>query len=151
MIYYFLDDDTPLFALLIYGKDEQDDLSSDQKKGRYRSRRRDQGPPEGSKRKDHMSKLGDDLIEAMQEAASFMDGNPGQTTRHVVDVPTIDVAAVRRKTGLSRSRFAARFGLDPRALQEWEQGRRRPDRAARLLLRIIERHPEVVEEAASAA
>ena len=32
VIYYFLDDETPLFALLIYGKDEQDDLSPDQKK-----------------------------------------------------------------------------------------------------------------------
>ena len=96
------------------------------------------------------SKLGDDLIEAMQEATAFMDGMPGQTRQHLVEVPTIDVAAIRRRTGLSRPRFAARFGLDPRALQEWEQGRRRPDRAARLLLRIIERHPEVVEEAVSA-
>lgn len=32
VIYYFLDEDTPLFALLIYGKGEQDNLTPDQKK-----------------------------------------------------------------------------------------------------------------------
>jgi hypothetical protein len=31
VIYYYLDDDMPLFALLIYGKDEQDDMTADQK------------------------------------------------------------------------------------------------------------------------
>ena len=94
-----------------------------------------------------MSNLGDDLVEAMQEAAAFVRGAVGRTRTHVVNVPNVDVAAVRRQTGLSRPRFAARFGLDPRAVQDWEQGRRRPDRAARVLLRVIERHPDVVEEA----
>jgi hypothetical protein len=32
VIYYLLDEDFPLYALLIYGKDEQDNLTSDQKK-----------------------------------------------------------------------------------------------------------------------
>ena len=36
-----------------------------------------------------------------------------------------EVRAIRRRTGLSRARFAERFGLDPRAVQDWEQGRRR--------------------------
>ena len=37
-----------------------------------------------------------------------------------------------------------RFGLDARAVQEWEQGRRVPDRAARVLLTVIDRDPEAV-------
>ena len=48
---------------------------------------------------------------------------------------------------LSRQEFADRFGLDARALQEWEQGRRVPDRAARILLAVIEREPEAVVRA----
>jgi putative transcriptional regulator len=48
---------------------------------------------------------------------------------------------------LSRQRFADRFGLDVRAVQEWEQGRRVPDRAARVLLTVIGRDPEAVVRA----
>ena len=46
----------------------------------------------------------------------------------------VDGRAVRAATGLSRAEFARRLALDPRALQNWEQGRRRPDRAARTFL-----------------
>jgi len=31
--------------------------------------------------------------------------------------------------------------------EDWEQGRRRPDRAARVYLTVIARHPEAVVEA----
>jgi len=54
---------------------------------------------------------------------------------------------VRVASGLSRVEFARRFALDPRALQDCEQGRRRPDRAARAYLTVIARHPEAVVEA----
>ena len=45
---------------------------------------------------------------------------------------------------LSRQQFADSFGLDVRAVQEWDQGRRVPDRAARVLLTVIDREPEAV-------
>ncbi len=48
---------------------------------------------------------------------------------------------------LSRQSFADRFGLDARAVQDWEQGRRVPDRAARVLLTVIDRDPEAVVHA----
>ncbi len=41
----------------------------------------------------------------------------------------VDVVAVRAHTGLSQRAFAERFGLDLRAVQDWEQGRRKPTRA----------------------
>ena len=37
--------------------------------------------------------------------------------------------------------------VGPRALQDWEQGRRRPDRATGAYLTVIARHPEAVVEA----
>lgn len=59
----------------------------------------------------------------------------------------IDVAAIRRKLGLSQEEFALRFGLDVATVRNWEQGRYQPDGAARVLLRVIERHPTAVEGA----
>ena len=58
--------------------------------------------------------------------------------------PDVDVRALRQRFGLSQSAFAARFGFSKRTLQNWEQGRRRPEGSARLLLLLIERRPEAV-------
>lgn len=89
--------------------------------------------------------LGRDLIEAMGEVVAHARGEIALPTRIVPD--DIDVRAIRAAFGLTREKFAARFGLDPRTLQEWEQRRRCPDRASRVLLRVIEREPEAVERA----
>jgi putative transcriptional regulator len=51
---------------------------------------------------------------------------------------------LRKRLKLSRQQFANRFGLDVRALQDWEQGRRVPDRSARVLLTVIDREPDAV-------
>lgn len=45
---------------------------------------------------------------------------------------------------MSQGEFAARFGFKLDALQNWEQGRHRPDGAARAFRRVIEREPEAV-------
>jgi putative transcriptional regulator len=89
-----------------------------------------------------------ELLEAMREAAAIASGKAKPAAvRHFPLPLDVDVRAVRAATGLSRSEFARRFALDPRALQDWEQGRRRPDRAARAYLTVISRHPKAVEEA----
>lgn len=59
----------------------------------------------------------------------------------------VDVRALREELGLTQLEFAARFGLDLDAVQNWEQGRTRPDRTARILLRVIATRPEAVEAA----
>lgn len=99
-----------------------------------------------------MSKVGKELAEAMVEAVGYLDGRPGSTTTHVVAVPDdVDVKAIREALGLNRPEFCRRFGLDVRAVQDWEQRRRRPDRAARAYLRVISRNPEAVVAALNAA
>jgi putative transcriptional regulator len=60
---------------------------------------------------------------------------------------TLDVAAIRARTGLSQEEFAARYRFSKRTLQEWEQGRKRPTGAARSLLAVIRRHPKKVAKA----
>ncbi|MGH8625794.1 MAG: helix-turn-helix domain-containing protein [Gammaproteobacteria bacterium] len=63
--------------------------------------------------------------------------------------PRSHVARVRLKSGLSQAQFAAALGVSKRTLEQWEQGRREPSGAAKTLLRIAERHPEVLFEAAA--
>jgi putative transcriptional regulator len=65
-----------------------------------------------------------------------------------VTVPEeVDVARLRKTLGLSQRAFARHFGLDVTAIHAWEQGRRRPDRAARVLLAVIAKEPEAVRRA----
>lgn len=59
------------------------------------------------------------------------------------------VAQVRLKSGLSQAQFAAALGVSKRTLEQWEQGRREPSGAARQLLKIAERYPEVLIEVAA--
>lgn len=60
------------------------------------------------------------------------------------------VAATRSKLRLSQSQFATLLGISVKTLHNWEQGRRKPTGAARVLLRVAARHPEVVLEEVAA-
>ena len=59
------------------------------------------------------------------------------------------IVRVRLKSGLSQAQFAAALGVSKRTLEQWEQGRRKPSGAARQLLKIADRHPEVLIEVAA--
>lgn len=58
-----------------------------------------------------------------------------------VEVPAVKV---RMAAGLSQSEFAELLGVSVRTLQGWEQGRREPTGAARVLLRIAEKNPDAL-------
>lgn len=89
-----------------------------------------------------------DLVDAMREASAIAQGKAKPAAVYAYPLTLeVDVRAVRAATGLSRAEFSRRFALDPRALQDWEQGRRRPDRAARAYLTVIANRPEAVVEA----
>jgi putative transcriptional regulator len=92
-----------------------------------------------------MSRLGQRLIQAAQEAAAFAEGKavPGLKVYEPVDV-----RALRTKLGMSRDAFAHDFGIPKRTLQDWEQGRRGMDRSSRVLIRAISKNPDLVREAA---
>lgn len=97
-----------------------------------------------------MSKAGKRLLSSAHQALAFAEGS--NTDGFVVHVPeTVDIRAIRQREGLSQEQFARRYGFALSALRDWEQGRRQPDRAARLLLRVIEQEPEAVRRALNAA
>ena len=57
------------------------------------------------------------------------------------------VRRVRAGTGLSQSKFAARFGFSAAAVRDWEQGRRTPEASTLSYLRAIECEPQAVGRA----
>ena len=75
----------------------------------------------------------------------FPDQLPGDGWFHGKRYP--NARAVREALGLSQSAFAKRFGLSVKTIQHWEQQRTIPDRAALVLLKTIERAPDVVADA----
>jgi putative transcriptional regulator len=95
---------------------------------------------------DRNSLAGESILAGLREAVAWAAGLPVPVRKTTVTVPEIDVAAVRRRLQLSQAAFAKKFGFSTASVRNWEQGRRRPEGAARLLLAVIDRHPEIVEE-----
>ena len=62
-----------------------------------------------------------------------------------VKMPEVDPLHVRRSFGLTQPEFADRFLLNVDTIRNWEQGRNVPDPSARLLLKVIEEYPQVIE------
>lgn len=83
--------------------------------------------------------LGNKLLKSVKE----MHANKAA---RVTTIAANEVAAARLKTGLSQNLFAQALQISPRTLQEWEQGRREPSGAAKALIAIAFRHPEVIRE-----
>lgn len=95
-----------------------------------------------------MSEVGDRIIEAMEEALADARGETTAVRRRTVQIPhDVDVKAIRTRLGLTQRAFAERFGFPLETLRNWERGHRRPEGAARALLRVIDREPEAVERA----
>ena len=83
--------------------------------------------------------VGQEILEGIRQ---LKRGEHGRMMR----VPS--VTSIREKTGLSQPRFAALLGVSVRTLQEWEQGRRAPSGAARTLLLIADKNPDVLRDVA---
>lgn len=103
----------------------------------------------GPRRKKH-SVFGRRLLAGVKEMAAHMKGEI-ELPSYEIHVPSdAEVARIRRRLGLSQAAFARAFGLDITAVHAWEQGRRRPDRAARILLAVIAKEPMAVRRALAA-
>ena len=58
-----------------------------------------------------------------------------------------DVKAIRARFGMSQKQFADFLMISVRTLQKWEQGKRNPDGASHVLLRVMDKEPEAVMRA----
>jgi putative transcriptional regulator len=95
-----------------------------------------------------MSNAGKRILQSVRRARAYARGET--TDGFVAHVPEdVDVKAIRTKLGLSQEAFALRFGFSLAAVRDWEQHRRQPEQAARVLLMVIAHDPDVVNEALS--
>ena len=90
--------------------------------------------------------VGERIIKGLEEAIAWSKGDDVPVRVTQVQVPDVDVSKVRRQMGLSQTQFALKFGFPPATLRNWEQGRVRPDTPTRVLLAVIAKHPESVED-----
>jgi len=85
------------------------------------------------------------LVESIKQAGHIKKGNlkPGRVFRHQVP----DIKKVRKLLHVSQSEFALMIGVSARTLQNWEQGRRKPEGPAKALLKVASKNPKAVLEA----
>ncbi len=93
------------------------------------------------------TKLGLALEESAKEILAHVRGEKKLRTRRVVLPDEVDVMRIRKEAKMSQSEFAQAFCINPRTLQEWEQGRRKPDATSRAYLAVIAKNREAVLKA----
>lgn len=87
----------------------------------------------------------DRLIASVKQAGAIRRGQ--LKVRRETEFRPEDVRAIRSKLEKSQEEFALMIGVSVATLQNWEQGRRRPEGPARALLRVAEKNPQVVAKA----
>ncbi len=83
-----------------------------------------------------------ELIESVKQGGAIMKGTmkPSRTFAF----PESEVRKVREQYGLSQDKFANLMGISVATLRYWEQGRRKPEGPARVLLRVAATHPDAL-------
>ena len=95
-----------------------------------------------------------ELTEGVEALADERQGKQTLGTAHAElrSVPTVtgdEVIALRSRLKLSRTVFANYLHIQSRTLENWEQGRTKPNAQAVLLLRLVQKHPDMVDRLAA--
>lgn len=97
------------------------------------------------------STFGEKLLRSAQQARDWVNGKPVRARMTYVPLPQVNVRQLRTRMGLSQTQFAARFGFSLDSIQNWEQGHRQQEGPARVLLAVIAKNPDAVEDALRSA
>lgn len=96
--------------------------------------------------------IGKKVLDSIQEMVEYEQGLKTSVRSSSVTIDDeADVRAIREALNLSQQKFADLYGLPVATLQNWESGRRKPELAAKLLLKVIAESPDVVAKAIRAA
>jgi len=98
---------------------------------------------------DERSAVGLGLEEGLREALAWKRGELALETVNIDPMPAERIRSIRRKVAKSAKEFERRFGIPAATINNWEQGRRKPDPAGRLLLKVIEADPDLVARTAA--
>jgi putative transcriptional regulator len=87
----------------------------------------------------------DNLVASVRQAGRIKRGEAEPS--RMTEFAPVDVKAIRKRLRKSQSAFAHMIGVSVATLQNWEQGRRRPEGPARALLKVAATNPEAVAAA----
>jgi DNA-binding transcriptional regulator YiaG len=136
VIYYWAVAREQLLTLFLYPKAERDDLLLTQLKDLKSDRRGGISVKQA---------LFDELVRSVREGGAILRGKVKPSRMFVLKGPQIK--QIRLNYQLSQAQFAALLGISVGTLRNWEQGRRSPEGAARVLLQVAAKHPEAVWDA----
>ncbi|RPI67852.1 MAG: transcriptional regulator [Ignavibacteriae bacterium] len=99
-------------------------------------------------------RLFDDILDSLQ---SLQDERDGKITLRrtevklprVADLKPKDILTLRERHNVSRGLFAAYLRVNPRTLENWEQGRAKPNAQAMVLLALVREHPDMLSRIAA--
>ena len=83
------------------------------------------------------------LLAGLKDVRDYRAGKRDGFITHAPE--SIDVRSIRAASSLTQESFARTYGFSVASVRDWEQGRRKPERAARILLAMIAEAPETVE------
>lgn len=83
-----------------------------------------------------------ELVKSIKEGGKILKGKKKPSREFSFENP--DPKIIREQLGLSQIKFAKLLGISTSTLQNWEQGRRKPDGPAKILLNVAAKYPEAV-------
>ena len=86
--------------------------------------------------------LFEELISSVREGGAILRGEVPASRRFKLE--PLQVKHIREDYGLTQEEFATLLGISVSTLRNWEQGRRKPEGPALVLLRVAEKHPEAI-------
>jgi len=92
--------------------------------------------------------VGEEILQGAREALAAIKGDT--TAVRATTIPRIDVGEIRRRLKMTQAEFSRAFGLSLDSVKNWEQGHRVPEGPAKVLLAVIAKDPQAVQNALAA-
>ena len=87
-------------------------------------------------------KIFNELLQSVDQAKSIMSGNLKPSRTFYIEEP--NAKEIRVKLKLTQNEFSNLLNISINTLRNWEQGRRTPQGTARVLLNVVNTHPEAL-------
>jgi len=88
------------------------------------------------------NELFEELMNSIKEGGAIVRGDTKPSRRYNFNEP--DVQAIRQQYGLTQEKFARMLSISVATLRNWEQGRRKPEGPAKVLLMIAAKYPKAI-------
>ena len=91
------------------------------------------------------------IVAGLGHAVAIAEGTADPSSYRIHAPAEVDVKSIRQRMAMTQGGFAQAYGFPLATVKQWEQKRRKPEGAARILLTVIDREPEAVQRALAGA